>query len=159
MADTQQTNDYRRFFELDSNSVGSKGLVLIGDDALVYQRDQNTSDHPGEIDLPGGGPQPGETPFENFRREVEEEFGLRIDEKSIAYVRCYPSSLDPKRTAYFPVAKLPSSFRNSIKFGDEGTKYLLMPFDEYLRRADAWDVFQQRAATYHELTRRPFYFS
>lgn len=136
------------FFESDPNSVGSKGLVFVGDKVLVYRRDVNTDNHPGEIDLPGGAPKLAETPFENFRREVLEEFALDLTPDNIDCVIRYPSSLDPTRTAYFPVAKLPAKLTSTIKLGHEGTEYLLLPLDEYIQRKDGWKIFQDRAEEY-----------
>ncbi len=136
------------FCKFDPTSIGSKGLVFVGDKVLVYRRDDNTDDHPLELDLPGGGPEGSETPFETFRREVKEEFNLDIEEKHITYVRIYPSSLGNGRVAYYPVAKLPSSCEDKIRLGDEGKEYMLLSLDEYLRRDDAWDIFQERARDY-----------
>lgn len=69
----------QELFRPDPDTIGSKGLVFIGDALLVYRRDGNTTNHPHELDLPGGAPidenkPETETPFETFRREVKEEF-------------------------------------------------------------------------------------
>ncbi len=133
------------FFKYDPTSIGSKGLVFVGEKVLVYRRDENTNNHPLELDLPGGGPEGNETPFETFQREVKEEFDLNIEEKHITYVRLYPSSLGNGRVAYYPVAKLPSSYEKKIKLGNEGKEYMLLSLAEYIQRDDAWDTFQERA--------------
>lgn len=136
------------FFKYDAATAGSKGLVFIGDKVLVYRRDGQTTIHPLEIDLPGGGPEGRETPFETFKREVKEEFGLEIHEEDIKYVRKYPSKLTPGKFGYYPVAKLPEDVEQHIVFGNEGSEYLLLALDDYLARDDAWAVFQDRAADY-----------
>lgn len=137
-------------YKYDSKSIGSKGLVFIGDKVLVYRRDTKTDIHPLELDLPGGGPEGRETPFETFKREVCEEFGLTIEPADIVYARRYPSTMRPGMSAYFPVAKLPSDTETLIKLGDEGLEFLLMPIMEYVARTDAWPIFQARAVDYME---------
>ena len=136
------------FYTYDPLSAGSKGLVFISDKILVYRRDGKTQQHPNELDLPGGGPEPGETPFETFRREVREEFGLAISRKDIIYVRKYPKILEKGKFVYFPVAVLSAESHKDIQFGDEGSEYLLMPAEEYTRRNDAWPVLQERTKDY-----------
>ncbi len=138
------------FYTYDPQSAGSKGLVFIGDEVLVYRRDEKTEKFPLHLDLPGGGPEAGETPFETFRREVMEEFGLRIVMEDIIYVRRYPSRLEPGKSGYYPVAKLPRAAADKIVFGDEGVEYMLMTLEDYIARDDAWPVFQERAADYKE---------
>jgi 8-oxo-dGTP diphosphatase len=138
------------FFRYDANTAGSKGLVFIGDRVLVYRRDGKTDLHPYELDLPGGGPDPTETPYETFRREVKEEFGLNITKDDIVYVRTYPSLLKPGKIIYFPVAKFQDRLKNSIRFGEEGSEYMLLDLDDYLSRTDAWEVLQERARNYKD---------
>jgi 8-oxo-dGTP diphosphatase len=137
-----------QFFTLDPESVGSKGLVFIGDKVVVYRRDDKTDVHPLEIDLPGGGAIKGETPFETFRREVKEEFGLPIKPKDIVYARRYASTLVPGQFGYFPVAQLPASMEDKIVYGDEGLEYMLLSLDEYIALKDAWKAHQVRALDY-----------
>jgi len=135
-------------YKYDSNSIGTKGLVFIGDNLLVYRRDANTTSYPLHLDLPGGGAEGTETPFDTFKREVFEEFGLKIEPENIVYMRRYPSVLRPGMSACFPVAKLSSEAEADIKFGHEGLGYMLMPITEYVVRTDAWPIFQERAVDY-----------
>lgn len=120
------------FFTRDPHISGSKGLIFIGGDLLVYRRDNNTKNFPFCIDLPGGGVEGDETPYETFAREVKEEFGLTITPQDIRYARRYPSTIEPGKSAYFAVVKLPTSEANNIVFGDEGLEYMLIPLDDYL---------------------------
>lgn len=136
------------FFKYDPLTAGSKGLVFVGDNVLVYRRDNKTDNHPNELDLPGGGSKGTETPFDTFRREVKEEFSLDLMPDDIVYVRRYPSTLSKGKFGYYPVARLPKEAETNIKLGDEGTEFLLMPLDDYIARGDAWPVFQERAADY-----------
>ncbi|MEK7152571.1 MAG: NUDIX domain-containing protein [Patescibacteria group bacterium] len=136
------------FFKYDPLTAGSKGLVFIGDKILVYRRDNKTGNHPNELDLPGGGPEENETPFETFQREVKEEFQLDLLPNDIVYVRKYPGTFEQGKFGYYPVAKLPKEVESNIKFGNEGVEFLLMSLDEYINRDDAWPVFQERAKDY-----------
>lgn len=136
------------FYDKDPILLGSKGLVYIGEKVLVYRRDGNTDLFPFHIDLPGGRAELNETPFDTFRREVKEEFGLEVGQNDIAYVRCYQSTFEEDKKSYFPVAKLPKSAESQIIFGDEGTEYMIMSIEEYLARDDAWKLFQERTIDY-----------
>jgi 8-oxo-dGTP diphosphatase len=127
---------------------GAKGLVFVGDQIIVYRRDTRTDTYPLYLDLPGGGTEKGESPFETFKREVKEEFGLDLTPDDIVYARRYPSTLKSSRLGYYLVAKLPEAAAARIKFGDEGTEYFLMAPEAYLDRDDAWPVFQERTADY-----------
>jgi len=62
------------FKKVDFN--GAKGLVFLGNKILVYRRDNKTSNLPLCIDLPGGGRENDESPFDSFKREIKEEFGI-----------------------------------------------------------------------------------
>lgn len=136
------------FYAFDPLAVGSKGLIFLGDDLLVYRRDQKTDLFPLYLDLPGGGPLDGETPFETFQREVFEEFGLTIKPEHVVYVRKYESTLEKGMSAYFPVAKLPAHDVEKIRFGSEGLEYLLLSVKDYITRDDAWPIFQTRTRDY-----------
>lgn len=46
---------------------------------LLIHRPSNMRSHPGQIGLPGGGIDPGETPVEGALREAWEELGIRQD--------------------------------------------------------------------------------
>jgi len=136
-------------FKYDSKTGGSKGLVFIGEKTLVYKRDGNTKNYPFCIDLPGGGPEPNETPFETFKREVMEEFGLDIEPEQIVYYKKYPSRLEPGKVAYFPVARLSGAEEKNIRFGNEGLEYLLVSLDELLQFNDfAWPYMKDRVRDY-----------
>jgi len=136
------------FFKGDDNFVGTKGLVFVGDKILIYRRDEKAPKYPLHLDVPGGGAEPNETPFQTFQREIKEEFGLNIDEEHIAYSRRYPSTIVPYEFGWYAVAKLPQSVTDQIRFGNEGLEYSLMSLDDFLQCDDAWPAYQQRAADY-----------
>jgi 8-oxo-dGTP diphosphatase len=132
----------------DPLTVGSKGPVYVGEQVIVYRRSKDAPTNPGELDLPGGGPEAQETPFETFKREVYEEFGLEITREHIAYARRYPSVFTPGKFGWFVVAKLPAEAKDSIVFGDEGDEYMLMTDQAFLARTDAWAFLQDRTRDY-----------
>ncbi len=136
------------FFNFDSHLNGSKGLIFIGEKLLVYRRDEKPKNYPLFLDLPGGGKEKNETPFDTFRREVKEEFGIEIAESDITYVRRYPSTIVEGEYAYFPVVHLPASAETLIHFGNEGLEYLLLPVDDFLNASDVWPGLQQKTADY-----------
>ncbi len=136
-------------FTHDPNSSGSKGLVYIGDKLLVYRRDDKAPTHPLQIDLPGGGMELGETPWQTFQREVKEEFGLDITTEQIIYSDDWPL-VSTGQTGYFIAVKLPASAAGDIVFGDEGLEYLLMTPAEYLACTDAWPSIRAHARMYLE---------
>lgn len=141
------------FFKGDDNFAGTKGLVFVGDRIIVYRRDEKAPKYPLHLDVPGGGAEPNETPFDTFRREVKEEFGLVIKPHQVVYSRRYKSSLNPNEFGWYAVAKLPENRQNKIIFGDEGLEYSLITLDDFLQRQDAWPAYQKRAADYANLVR------
>lgn len=136
------------FFTYDPLLNGVKGLVFVGDKLLVYRRDAKPKLFPLFLDLPGGGAENGETPFETFQREVKEEFGLDIQKSDIVYARQYSSVHFAGTHVYFPVARLPKESEKLIHFGNEGLEYLLMGVDEFLAASDVWPVLQEKTITY-----------
>ncbi len=140
-----------RFTTYDPNAAGSKGLIYIGDKLLLYRRNTKTDLHPLDIDLPGGGPEGTETPFETWQREIKEEYGLTITPADIAACYPYSSQSRPGRTGYFFVVYFPEATAKKIVFDyAEGTEYLLLTPAEYLARTDAWEYIRNIARRYLE---------
>ena len=136
------------FFTYDPLVAGTKGLVFIGDNVLVYRRDTSTDLFPLYLDLPGGGAEPGETPFETFQRELREEFALDVHEQDIIYAARYDALYSPGKYSYFLAARLPADAASTIVFGDEGTEWMLMDLGEFVARDDTWPVLKERIADY-----------
>ena len=135
-------------FTYDPLALGTKGLIFIGGKLLVYRRDTHTSLFPRYLDFPGGGAEPGETPFETFRRELAEEFRLTIEPGDITYWTRYPAVRDGSKFGYMLAAHFSAAAAGRIVFGDEGTEWMLMDIAEFMSRGDSWPVLKERAADY-----------
>jgi len=141
-------------FCADQIQTGTKGLIVFGSQprdpldeiTLIYRRDGN-GHFPHRLDVPGGGADPGESPYDTFRRESMEEFGLEVSPGHVSYSRAYDTE-NGKRT-YFVVARLAIQFAEKIRLGDEGECYFLMRLGDYLRQQDVIPVMNERI--YHYL--------
>ncbi len=131
-------------FAQDLQCSGAKAIVFIGGRLLVYRRDTNTKRFPLCLDLPGGGHEVGETPFETIKREIREEFGLAINRKQVVWAKRYVALDDQRKHAYYAVLLLPASAAASIELGNEGTEWLLLKPGDFLSRKDAWPAMQDR---------------
>ncbi|MFA6094655.1 MAG: NUDIX domain-containing protein [Candidatus Paceibacterota bacterium] len=127
---------------------GVKGLIFIDEKILVFRRDNKTNNFPLQIDLPGGGRENNESPFETFKREVKEEFGLIIEKTDVVFSKKYQSVLDSSKVAYFMVAKPLKILEKDIVFGEEGLGFMLMTPQEFLNLSDGVNKQQERVAEY-----------
>ncbi len=132
--------------EVDLN--GTKGLVFIGEKIIVYRRDTETTSFPLQIDLPGGGRENNESPFETFKREVREEFGLTIEREDISYSKKYQSSLDPSKVAFFMATRPLNIEAKDISFGDEGLEFFLISPQDFVNLEDGVNRQQDKVAEY-----------
>ncbi len=135
-------------FSKDVNFQGTKGLVYIGDEIVVIRRDANTNNSPLQVDIPGGGRENDESPFETFKREVKEELGLDIQENEIIYSKKYIDVVDSNNEAYFIVVKPPNIKKEDIIFGDEGLEFFLIKPEEFCNLTDAVKKQQDKVAEY-----------
>ena len=113
--------------------VGCKIVLVSGAELLTYLRD----DRPGLPwagcwDLPGGGRESDETPEACVLREVEEEFGLRLPPARLEWRRAWPSMKDAARLSFFYAGRISAAEIASIRFGDEGQYWRMMPFAEFV---------------------------
>ena len=132
----------------ERNFHGVKGLVFIDEKILVYRRDNKTKSFPLCIDLPGGGKENNETPFATFKRELKEEFNLKLAESDVVYAKQYLSAMDESKESYFIVTKNLSAQKTDIALGNEGLEYYLMSVDEYLKLNDAIGRQQTKVEQY-----------
>jgi len=146
--------DLQFLFKADQTFGGTKGLVFFDDThILVYERDSNTSFYAHHLDLPGGGSERNESPFETFARELKEEFDLDVKPSAITYARTYPSMKDPTIPSWFLVAHLPNISSTSIHFGPEGTRYAVMALDALLASPKIIPALRERIQDYLECTK------
>ena len=115
---------------------------------LIYRRDTNTEYFPLYIDLPGGGKELDESPFETFQREVKEEFGISINEGDIVYAKKYIGVMDPTKDSYFFATKNLDSVSHPVIPGNEGSEFSSIEIKEYLELTDAINRQQDRVREY-----------
>ena len=130
-----------------SSFSGAKLALIYQQHLLVYQRDNKEGIlYPGMIDLPGGGREAEESPEDCVLRELDEEFGLKLDKARLSYCQRYTVREDC--VAYFFAAAMTSIERDNIVFGDEGEYWALMPIQSFLDHPRAIPHLKQRVSDY-----------
>ena len=113
---------------------------------LTYLRDEKPGLRwPGLWDLPGGGREGLESPEDCLLREVEEEFGLRLTPDGLVWRRVFPSMVEAGRNSVFFGGWLSPEEIASVRFGDEGQRWELMPIEAFLGHPRAVPELQRRA--------------
>ena len=131
---------------------GCKIALLCDDKLLTILRDDiSTIPWPNMWELPGGGREGEETPFECVQREVFEELGLKLEETAIVWVEAYPGMLDPAKTSVFMVGTITQEDFSSIAFGDEGQAYQMMDVSQFLADKKVIPQLQSRLRDYLEV--------
>ena len=125
--------------------VGAKGALLLGDSLLTTLRD----DFPGlpwagHWDFVGGGREGGETPRETLIREAREEVALDLSGAEWLWESRFPAMIDPSRTSWFYVLRLPARAARDIVLGDEGQGWQLIPPRDFLSMPCAVPSLQGR---------------
>ena len=101
-------------------------------------------------ELPGGGREGDESPFECAAREVYEELGIHLTEDCLLWSKVYPSMLFERKQSVFMVSQLSQEQFDSIVFGDEGQGYKLMNIEEFLTSSQVVPQLQGRLRDYLE---------
>ncbi|KAA9006064.1 NUDIX domain-containing protein [Histidinibacterium aquaticum] len=110
---------------------GSKVALFLGPRLLVFLRDRDPGiDWPGAWDLPGGGREGAESPWETLLREVEEEAGLDLRPAEVLWRERSEGLRGP---VWFWVARLPEEALRGLLFGEEGSAWALMTPERVLR--------------------------
>ncbi len=126
--------------------VGAKAALFCGPRVLTCLRDGHPGlPWPGHWDLPGGGREGGEPPEDCLLRELDEEFGLRLPPARLIWRRVFPSMTDPARASVFFGGMVTPQEVQSIRFGDEGQGWELMPVEAFLGHSRAVPEMQRRA--------------
>jgi len=105
---------------------------------------------PNMWELPGGGREGNESPFECAAREVYEELGIHLDEDCLLWSKIYPSVIFKDKQSVFMVGQLRQEQFDNITFGNEGQAYKLMPIEEFLKSKQAVPQLQGRLRDYLE---------
>lgn len=125
-------------------------LICEGQILTILRDDKETIPYPNMWDLPGGGREGNETPFECVAREVYEELNIQLSKDDVIWSRLYPSMLDENKKSVFLVGKLTQEQFESIIFGDEGQSYKLVSIEEFLTSDRVVPQLQGRLRDYLE---------
>ena len=128
---------------------GCKIALICGDKVLTILRDDKDDiPCPNMWELPGGGREGDESPFECAAREVHEELGIHLTEDCLIWAKVYPSMLFADKQSVFLVGQLTQNQFDSIVFGDEGQGYQLMNVEEFLSSSQVVPQLQDRVRDY-----------
>lgn len=134
-----------------SDFTGCKIALFCGDKLLTILRDDKASiPWPNMWELPGGGREGDESPFECVAREVYEELGIHLNEDCLLWSKVYPSMLYEGRQSVFMVGQISQEQFDNITFGDEGQGYQLMNVEEFLSSSQVVPQLQERLRDYLE---------
>lgn len=125
-------------------------LICEGQILTILRDDKETIPYPNMWDLPGGGREGNETPFECVAREVYEELNIQLSKADVIWFQIYPSMLDGNKKSVFLVGRLTQEQFESIIFGDEGQGYKLVSFEEFLTSDRVVPQLQERVREYVE---------
>jgi 8-oxo-dGTP diphosphatase len=126
--------------------TGAKAALFCGAGVLTYLRDEKPGLRwPGLWDLPGGGREGDEAPEDCLLRELWEEFGLRLTPERLLWRGVYPSMVEAGRESVFFGGWLSREEVGSVRFGDEGQGWELMPVAGFLGHDRAVPEMQRRA--------------
>ena len=132
-----------------SDFTGCKIALFCGDKVLTILRDDKDDiPCPNMWELPGGGREGNESPFECAAREVYEELGIHLDEDCLLWSKIYPSVIFKDKQSVFMVGQLRQEQFDNITFGDEGQGYQLMNVEEFLSSSQAVPQLQERLKDY-----------
>ena len=143
----EMKNILNRSFEFS----GCKIALICDDKLLTILRDDKASiPYPNTWELPGGGREGDESPFECAARDVYEELGIHLTEDCLLWSKVYPSMLFEGKESVFLVGKLTQEQFDSIVFGDEGQAYQLMDVSQFLVDEKVIPQLQDRLKDYLE---------
>ena len=134
-----------------SDFTGCKiALICDGQMLTILRDDKMTIPWPNMWELPGGGREGDESPFECVAREVYEELGIHLNEDCLLWGKIYPSVIFEGKQSVFMVGQLRQEQFDNIIFGDEGQAYKLMSIEEFLNSKQAVPQLQERVRDYLE---------
>ena len=125
-------------------------LICDGRILTILRDDKPTIPWPNLWELPGGGREGDESPFECVAREGYEELSIQLLKDDIVWSWIYPSMLDENKNSVFLVGKLTQEQFDSIVFGDEGQGYKLVRLEEFLASDRVVPQLQERVRDFVE---------
>lgn len=130
---------------------GAKVALFLGDQLLVSLRDDFEGlPFPGQWDLPGGGRETSEDPWQTVSRETDEEVGLDLAPARRLWQVRTPAA-QPGRMLWFFVAWLEPEAVRRVLFGDEGQAWALMAPERVLALDKLVAHHRPRLEHYHDL--------
>jgi ADP-ribose pyrophosphatase len=128
---------------------GAKIAILRGDQILTLLRDDRPDiPWPNHWDLPGGGREGEESPFETVARELFEELSVEIAPERVVYHREESAYSDPGTTVHFFVARWETLTDGAIRLGAEGQAWSWMSARDFVGRDDAVISLRERLGRY-----------
>ena len=143
-------------FKESAEFHGVKGIVRVGDKIIVMRRDMNAPHLPLYIDLPGGGREGGESPFEAFHREIMEMLHLPIEESNIVYAKRYENNHDRTDDTFFLVTEILNIDEKIIILGEKGLMYYTMTMHDFLEHPEGIEKQKLRIIHYLEDVKETF---
>ncbi|WP_342077696.1 NUDIX hydrolase [Yoonia sp. SS1-5] len=135
--------------ETTGHHQGAKVALFLGRKLVSILRDDLAHIHyPNLWDLPGGGREGDETPFQTVSRELHEELGLTLSEDAVLWQSAFRSSTDPRLWNAFFVAQMPAVMASRIVFGDEGQRWALFDLDTFVGLRDRVPSYGARLAAW-----------
>ena len=128
-------------------------LICDGQILTLLRDDKPTIPWPNLWELPGGGREGTESPFECAAREVYEELGIHLDEDCLLWSKIYPSVIFKDKQSVFMVGQLRQEQFDNITFGNEGQAYKLMLIEEFLTSSQVISQLQGKLRDYLEEVR------
>lgn len=120
------------FMNMD-NFVGVKvALISNGKILTILRDDKEDIPFPNMWDLPGGGREGDESPYETMSREVMEELFISIPKSSVIWEKWYDSMTSQGNFSVFMVVNVDEDLISKIIFGDEGQMFKIVSFEDFL---------------------------
>ncbi|MCB4458027.1 NUDIX domain-containing protein [Leisingera sp. McT4-56] len=134
---------------------GAKIAVICDNAVVAYLRDD--FDHipnPNQWDLPGGVCESDETALECALRETREEFGICLSKSPIVYESTYfaeAAGFLPNREVALFASIVSEDVISTIRLGEEGQCWRMMPIREFVNRTDVVPELQVAFQVFWEL--------
>lgn len=124
---------------------GAKIAILRRAEVLTLLRDDNPNIvFPNMWDLPGGGREHEETPFETAARETLEELSVPITSDKVIYHKEYAGRSHPQLRVHFFVARWDELTDEVITLGDEGQCWKWMSIESFIAHEKAVPSLRER---------------